>query len=110
MRSNHYLSNIVGLDDLVRLPARARNETAAREIRALVNREIFEQTYADGGDCEASTGYHLLVAQMFLHSLVVQQRSGAAIPAEFENRLRRMFLGSRSCRRCRKASSLGRLR
>jgi Heparinase II/III-like protein len=49
------------------------------------------QTYPDGGDCEASTGYHVLVAQMFLHSFVVQQRMGAAIAPEFEARLRRMF-------------------
>ena len=41
-----------------------------------VQREILLQTYADGGDYEASTGYHVLVAQMFLHSFVVQQRTG----------------------------------
>ena len=56
-----------------------------------VQREILLQTYADGGDCEASTGYHVLVAQMFLHSLVVQQRSGCVIAPEFEARLRQMF-------------------
>ena len=56
-----------------------------------VDREILLQTYPDGGDCEASTGYHVLVAQMLLHSLAVQQRKGAPIKPEFEARLQRMF-------------------
>jgi hypothetical protein len=56
-----------------------------------VQREILLQTYADGGDWEASSGYHALVAQMFLHSFVVQQRSGCVIAPAFKSRLRQMF-------------------
>jgi hypothetical protein len=62
-----------------------------RKYARAVNREILLQTYPDGGDCEASTGYHVLVAQMFLHSWVVQQRRKSAIASEFEARLRLMF-------------------
>jgi hypothetical protein len=72
VRSNHYLSNIVGLTTLsayLQGPGMLRRRQ--RYARA-VNREILLQTYPDGGDCEASTGYHVLVAQMFLHSFVVQ--------------------------------------
>jgi Heparinase II/III-like protein/Heparinase II/III N-terminus len=91
VRSNHYLSNIVGLTTLsayLRGPGMRRR--LGKNARA-VQREILLQTYADGGDAEASTGYHVLVAQMFLHSLVVQRRMGVAIMPEFETRLRLMF-------------------
>jgi hypothetical protein len=91
VRSNHYLSNIVGLTTLsayLRGPGMRRR--LGKNARS-VQREILLQTYADGGDCEASTGYHVLVAQMFLHSLLVQQRIGGVIEPEFEARLRRMF-------------------
>ncbi len=91
LRSNHYLSNIAGLTTLsafLRGPGmRRRLNKSARAVQ----REILLQTYADGGDREASTGYHLLVAQMGLHSFAVQQRSGCARAPEFEARLRLMF-------------------
>jgi Heparinase II/III-like protein/Heparinase II/III N-terminus len=91
LRSNHYLSNIAGLTTLsayLRGPGmRRRLNKSARAVQ----REILLQTYADGGDREASTGYHLLVAQMGLHSFAVQQRSGCACAPEFEARLRLMF-------------------
>jgi hypothetical protein len=91
VRSNHYLSNLVGLTTLsAYLHGPGMRRRLQRYARA-VNREILLQTYPDGGDCEASTGYHVLVAQMFLHSLVVQQRSGCVIASEFEGRLRQMF-------------------
>jgi hypothetical protein len=91
VRSNHYLSNIVGLTTLSAYLHGPGIERRLRRYARAVNREIFLQTYPDGGDCEASTGYHVLVAQMFLHSLVVQQRSGGAIAPAFEARLRLMF-------------------
>ena len=91
LRSNHYLSNIVGLTTLsAYLEGRGLGRRLEKYARA-VQREILLQTYADGGDCEASTGYHVLVAQMFLHSLVVQQRSRCVIASEFESRLRLMY-------------------
>jgi Heparinase II/III-like protein/Heparinase II/III N-terminus len=91
VRSNHYLSNIVGLTTLsayLRGPGMRRR---LRKSARAVQREVLVQTYADGGDGEASTGYHVLVAQMFLHSLLVQRRMGVVIAPEFETRLRLMF-------------------
>ncbi len=90
-RSNHYLSNLVGLATLsAYLQGRGMGRRLGKYARA-VQREILLQTYADGGDYEASTGYQVLVAQMFLHSFVVQQRSGCVIAPPFEGRLRQMF-------------------
>jgi Heparinase II/III-like protein/Heparinase II/III N-terminus len=91
VRSNHYLSNLTGLTTLsayLRGPGQQRR--LKRYARA-VQREVLLQTYGDGGDSEASTGYHVLVAQMGLHSFMVQQRSGCKIAPAFEARLRRMF-------------------
>jgi len=88
LRSNHYLSNIVGLTTLsAYLGLERRREKYARAVQ----REILLQTYPDGGDREASTGYHVLVAQMGLHSYLVQQRCRGAVDSKFEARLRQMF-------------------
>jgi hypothetical protein len=88
VRSNHYLSNIVGLTTLSSyLGLGRRLEKYAR----VVQRELLLQTYKDGGDCEASTGYHVLVAQLGLHSFIVQQQSGVAMAPEFQARLGQMF-------------------
>ena len=66
------------------------DERFHRYARA-VQQEILLQTYADGGDYEASTGYHVLVSQMFLHSYLVQRARGMAIDPRFEQRLTSMF-------------------
>jgi hypothetical protein len=88
LRSNHYLSNIVGLTTLSSyLGLGRRREKYGRAVQ----RELVLQTYADGGDCEASTGYHFLVAQLGLHAFIVQQQSRVAMASEFETRLGQMF-------------------
>src|SRR3984957_211817 len=88
LRSNHYLSNIVGLLTLSSyLGLRRRQEKYARAVQ----RELLLQTYTDGGDCEASTGYHFLVAQLGLHAFVVQQQTQIAMAPEFQARLGQMF-------------------
>ena len=91
VRSNHYLSNIVGLTTLSAYLDGPGMERRFNKYARAVQREILLQTYLDGGDREASTGYHVLVAQMFLHSMVVQQRRRRVIAPEFETRLRSMF-------------------
>ena len=88
LRSNHYLSNIVGLLTVSSyLGLRRRQEKYARAVQ----RELLLQTYTDGGDCEASSGYHVLVAQLGLHAFVVQQQSRIAMAPEFQTRLAQMF-------------------
>ena len=91
LRSNHYLSNIVGLTTLSAYLDGPGMERRLEKYARAVQREILLQTYTDGGDCEASTGYHVLVAQMFLHSFIVQQRRGCVDGTEFQARLGQMF-------------------
>lgn len=90
-RSNHYLSNIVGLfclSSYLQLP----QSHGRRELYSnLVQREIEEQVYLDGGSFEASSGYHVLATQMFAtaYELMLAQNLR---PAEgYSERLRRMF-------------------
>lgn len=91
IRSNHYLSNIVGMTTLsASLQGRGMSKRFKRYAQA-VQQEILQQTYEDGGDYEASTGYHVLVSQMFLHSYLIQKARGLAIDARFEQRLQAMF-------------------
>ncbi len=91
MRSNHYLSNLFGLAALsccLRGPGmRRRLDRYSRLLQA----EIPHQTYADGGDFEASTGYHVFAAQLFLCGRLFLRARGASIRPEFESRLRAMF-------------------
>jgi hypothetical protein len=88
LRSNHYLSNVVGLLTLSSYLGLGRRQ---KKYARAVQRELLLQTYADGGDCEASTGYHFLVAQLGLHAFVVQQQTQMAMAPEFQARLGQMF-------------------
>lgn len=91
IRSNHFLSNIVGLTTLAAvLDAPGMNRRFRRYSRA-VQKELLLQTYIDGGDYEASTGYHVLVSQMFLHSWMVQRARRLPMDVSFEERLAEMF-------------------
>ncbi|HLZ00342.1 MAG TPA: alginate lyase family protein [Candidatus Angelobacter sp.] len=91
VRGNHYLSNLLGLYGLaVFLDGPGMKRRRAR-YRALLEQEILLHVYADGGNYEASSGYHVLVAQMFLtaHQLM---RAENVVPAEsFTRRLGAMF-------------------
>jgi hypothetical protein len=90
-RSNHYLSNIVGLATLAAYLDGPEMSQRRGKYGRKVQQEIQVQTYPDGGDIEASTGYHAMVAQMFLHSFVVQKRCGLKIDEAFERRLNLML-------------------
>ncbi len=91
VRGNHYLSNLLGLYGLaVFLDGPGMKRRRAR-YRGLLQQEILLHVYADGGNYEASSGYHVLVAQMFLtaHQLM---RAENVVPAEsFTQRLGAMF-------------------
>lgn len=91
VRSNHYLSNIVGLTTMSASLRGAGIDKRFYRYAQAVQHEILVQTYADGGDWEASSGYHVFVSQMFLHSYLVQKAQGIPIDPRFEQRLAAMF-------------------
>lgn len=90
-RSNHYLSNISGLYCLHSFLEGVGFTHRRQRYRKALEREIQSQVYADGGDCEASTGYHVLATQLFAVPFLVAQSSGDAFSPEYARRLAAMF-------------------
>jgi hypothetical protein len=90
--SNHYLSDVVGLYCLSVFLDGKGMAARRRKYRQLIEAEMAKQVYEDGGDYEASTGYQVLVAQLFTTALLLMRSDGSA-PASpaFVERLRMMF-------------------
>jgi len=89
-RSNHYLSNIVGLFALSCFLQGEAMISRRRRYMLLVTRELFHQTYADGGDFEASLGYHVLVLQMFTAALLLMRGQQLDPQPAYVERVRNM--------------------
>lgn len=90
--SNHYLSDVVGLFWLgLMLPeladARQWRDWALKEML----REMDKQVLADGADCEASTGYHRFVLELFLYSFILCRENQIKIDDRYWQRLRAML-------------------
>ncbi len=90
-RSNHYLSNLSGLHCLCCFLQGGGLAARRKRYRAALEREMRSQVYADGGDREASTGYHVLVTQLFTVPFLVGQAVGDAFSGEFSRRLAGMY-------------------
>lgn len=90
VRSNHYLANIVGLLCMTLFlegPGISRRRDA---YQSRVQDEIFRQVREDGGDYEASLGYHVLVQQMFTSAFLLLHAAGCTPRPDFTHRLRNM--------------------
>ena len=92
LTSNHYLSDVVGLYCLSMFLDGEGMTERRRKYRQWIEAEMSKQVYEDGGDYEASTGYQVLVTQLFTTALLLMRsdRSAPAKPA-FVERLRMMF-------------------
>ena len=90
-RSNHYLSNIVGMFCLSSYLIGPGMDARRIRYSQLVEREIKHQVYEDGGDHEASIGYHVLVCQMFTVYAMLAGARGMEPSAAFFRRLRGMY-------------------
>ncbi|HST53302.1 MAG TPA: alginate lyase family protein [Pyrinomonadaceae bacterium] len=89
---NHYLSDVVGLLWLgVLLPElRAAEGWRAFGLREVL-REMDKQVFDDGADCEASTGYHRFVTELFLYTFILCRANGIEIDERHWQRLRSML-------------------
>jgi hypothetical protein len=74
--SNHYLGNIVGLYCMASFLDGPCMATKRHFYRRRIEAELARQVYEDGGDYEGSTGYHVLVTQMFTTVLVLMRANG----------------------------------
>ena len=90
--SNHYLSDIVGLYCLSTFLDGEGMAARRCKYRQRIEAEMARQVYEDGGDYEASTGYQVLVTQLFSTALLLMRSERSAPPAApFVERLRMMF-------------------
>ncbi|MBS1878065.1 MAG: alginate lyase family protein [Actinobacteria bacterium] len=92
IRSNHYLSDVVGLLVVSALFAagqegRGWHEWATGELLAEMEHEVRE----DGCSHEASIPYHRLVTELFLCGTQVVESTGAALPPSYSERLELML-------------------
>ncbi len=89
--SNHFLSNLLGLQFAGTvfndLPEGAAWSAFAR---ASIAHEMEVQVLPDGVDYESSVPYHRLVAELFLAATRLADVSGTPMPAAFQSRVRRM--------------------
>ena len=61
------------------------------DSRKILVREIFQQTYLDGGTREQATGYHVFVLWFFILAGLCARRAGEDFPEEYWERMERMF-------------------
>ncbi len=90
-RGNHYLSNIVGLFCLTTFLHGPGMERRRQRYRRLIEQEILQQVYEDGGNHEASTGYHVLCVEMFTNALLLMRSQRTNPAPTFTLRLQRMY-------------------
>ncbi len=90
--SNHYLSNVIGLLWIgMLLPELKYAEEWKRfGLRELLS-EVDKQVLSDGGDFEASTGYHKFVTEMLLVTFIAGRRRGVQFPPDYEVKLGAML-------------------
>ena len=92
LSSNHYLSDVVGLYSLSVFLDGKGMPARRREYRRRIEVELARQVYEDGGDYEASTGYHVFVTQLFTTALLLMRAESSASPSPaFVERLASMF-------------------
>jgi hypothetical protein len=91
VRGNHYLSNLLGLYALSVFLEAPGFPQRRRRYKRLLEREISFHTYPDGGNYEASSGYHVLVTQIFLTAYQLMLADGATVRHSFTERLSKMF-------------------
>lgn len=92
IKSNHYLSDIVGLLFIgIMFPQFMDSERWKKfGIQELI-RCMEEMVYPDGVSFENSTAYHRLFLELFTYSAILCKRNDIVLPAPFWQRLEKMF-------------------
>lgn len=92
VRTNHYLSDIVGLLFIGIMFPQFREAERWKNfgVKELI-RSMDEMVYPDGVSFENSTAYHRLVLEFFAYSATLCQKNDIELPQAFWNRLEKMF-------------------
>jgi uncharacterized heparinase superfamily protein len=65
--------------------------TWRQSSRDILNREIINQTFPDGGTAEQAIGYHFFVLQFFVIAGLTSRATGQDMPESYWSRLEKMF-------------------
>jgi len=99
LRSNHYLSDVLGLLVLGSLlKGDPEREKWFRLAQRALDTEICAQVHADGIGFEASLPYHAFALEIFLVAKIVCDKAGVELSPKYTERLRRMLEASRVLR------------
>jgi hypothetical protein len=99
LRSNHYLSDILGLLVVgATLHGHSAPRRFFRKATHAFEREILQQVHDDGIGFEASLPYHGLALEIFLLATVIAGWRGHTFSASYRTRLGRMLAASLSLR------------
>ena len=92
VRSNHYLSDVVGLIYLGLFFRETKEGKIWLEegITRLIQ-EMDHQVHPDGVDHETSISYHRLVTELFLSATLLLQRNSIELPDYFKEKLEKMI-------------------
>jgi len=100
IRTNHYLSDVVGLFFIgTMFPEFKQAEQWKRFGLQEIISCMDEMVYKDGVGFENSTGYHRLVTELFLFSALLARKNRIVLPLEFMQRLELMFEYIQYCMR-----------
>lgn len=100
IRTNHYLSDIVGLLFISVLYPELKKSDGWKEFALSELVLCMEQmVYKDGTSFENSTYYHRLVLELFAYSALLCKRNGIVLPEGFLERLENMFKVVSGCLR-----------
>jgi hypothetical protein len=99
LRSNHYLSDILGLLAVgATLDDDPTSERLFVKAHKAFEREIQSQVHEDGIGFEASLPYHGLALEIFLLARVISTWNGRPLSAAYDRRLAAMLAASQSLR------------
>lgn len=92
IRTNHYLSDIVGLLFIAIMFPQFKDAGRWKGfgVQELI-RCMEEMVYPDGVSFENSTAYHRLVMELFTYSAILCKRNDVELPEPFWQRLEKMF-------------------
>ena len=91
-RSNHYLSDLIGLAVIGTVLPEFAEASQWRDvgISGLLD-EMDKQILPDGVDYELTTGYHRLVLEMYALLFSLMKQQGIDLPSAYWEKLRKMF-------------------
>ncbi len=90
--NNHLIGEAAGVFVAASYFGNLRNASGWRtKSRVILNREILNQTFPDGGTLEQAIGYHFFVLQFFVIAGITARATGQDMPESYWSRLERMF-------------------